>query len=64
MAGFLGFILAVLAFVLTWKVSEFFIPPRDHWSKSAYAVFVVKLGMAAIAAVVTFLYASILFQIL
>ena len=64
MAGIIGFILAVLAFVLTWRVSEFFIPPRDHWSKSAYAVFVVKLGMAATAAVVAFLYASIFFQLL
>ena len=64
MAGIIGFILAVLAFVITWNVSAFFIPPRDHWSKSAYAVFVVKLGMAATAALVTLMYASVFFQIL
>ena len=64
MAGIIGFILAVLAFVITWNVSTFFIPPRDHWSKSAYAVFVVKLGMAATAALVTLMYASVFFQIL
>ena len=39
-------IIALIAFIITWLVSEFFIPPRDHWSKSGFSVLLVKLGMA------------------
>ena len=44
----------IIAFVVAWLVSEFFIPPRDHWSKSGFAILLIKLGMAFTAAVYTF----------
>lgn len=46
---------AIMAFVIAWSISDFFIPPRYNWSKSAYSVFVIKLGMAASAAFWTFI---------
>lgn len=45
---------AIIAFIITWLVSEFFIPPRDHWVKSGFVVFTIKLGMAATAAFYAF----------
>jgi predicted lysophospholipase L1 biosynthesis ABC-type transport system permease subunit len=50
-----GVIAAVLAFIITWKISNFFIPPRYNWSKSAYTVFIIKLGMAGTAAFYAFI---------
>ena len=47
-------ICALVAFVIAWLVSEFFIPPRDHWSKSGFAILMVKLGMAFTAAFYTY----------
>jgi hypothetical protein len=51
-------IIALIAFIITWLVSEFFIPPRDHWSKSGYSIFLVKLGMAGGVAFWVFLFVS------
>ena len=47
--------IALIAFIITWLVSEFFIPPRDHWSKSGFSVLLVKLGMAGGASFWVFL---------
>lgn len=43
-------IVAVIGAVIGWSVSELFIPPRDHWAKSFFGVFLVKLGIAAVGA--------------
>lgn len=43
-------IVGVIGAVIGWRVSELFIPPRDHWAKSFFAVFLVKLGIAAAGA--------------
>jgi hypothetical protein len=50
--------IALIAFIITWLVSEFFIPPRDHWSKSGYSILLIKLGMAGGAAFWVFLFVS------
>lgn len=42
--------MAVTGAVIGWKVSGLFIPPRDHWVKSFFGVFLVKLGIAATGA--------------
>lgn len=54
-------IAALIVFILTWLVAEFFIPPRDHWSKSRYVIYTIKLGMAAMAAFYTYGFIYILF---
>jgi len=54
-AVILGVIGATIAFIITWKVSDLFIPPRYNWTKSAYTVFMIKLGMAGTAAFYSFL---------
>lgn len=41
----IAIIIAIAAFLITWAVSEFFIPPRDHWTKSGFTILIVKLGM-------------------
>jgi hypothetical protein len=46
---------SLTAFIVTWKFSDFFIPPRDYWTKSGFSILVVKLGMAAGAAFWTFI---------
>jgi hypothetical protein len=51
-------ILALISFIITWLVSEFFIPPRDHWSKSGYSILLIKLGMAGGIAFWVFLFVS------
>lgn len=43
----------LVGFIYTWKFSEFFIPPRDHWSKSAFAVIITKIGIALTGAYFT-----------
>jgi len=55
MAIIAGVIAAIVAFIITWRVSDFFIPPRYNWTKSAYSVFVIKLGMAGTAAFYAFI---------
>lgn len=50
-----GFFAALIAFIITWKVSDFFIPLRDRfWSKSGFAIFLTKLNMAGGAAFLAF----------
>jgi hypothetical protein len=51
---------AIIAFAIAWLISEFFIPPRDHWSKSGFAVLLIKLGMAFTAAVYTYTIIAVL----
>lgn len=50
----IGIIAGIFCFVLTWMISDFFIPPRFNWSKSAFSVFLLKLGMAGGAAFLGF----------
>ena len=50
-----GVIAAIIAFIIAWKLSNLFIPPRYNWSKSAYTVFMIKLGMAGAAAFYAFI---------
>jgi hypothetical protein len=50
-----GIVAAILAFIITWKISNFFIPPRYNWAKSAYTVFIIKIGMAGAAAFYAFI---------
>jgi len=57
-AVIVSLIIALIAFIITWLVSEFFIPPRDHWSKSGYSILLVKLGMAGGVAFWVFLFVS------
>jgi len=56
-------IVAIIAFVITWLVSEFFIPPRDHWTKSGFVIFTIKLGMACMAAFYAFGFIYMLFGV-
>jgi hypothetical protein len=42
---FLG-VVAIIGAAIGWRVSELFIPPRDHWAKSYMAVLSVKAGIA------------------
>jgi hypothetical protein len=43
----IGFIFAIIGSIFGWKVSNFFIPRRDFYTKSAATMFGVKLGIAA-----------------
>lgn len=54
---------ALIAFIIAWLVSEFFIPPRDHWSKSRFVIFTIKLGMSSMAAFYAFEFIYILFGV-
>ncbi len=47
-------IVGLIAAIIEWKLQRFFIPPRDYYTKSAYAIFVLKLG----ATLTTFFVAS------
>jgi hypothetical protein len=42
-------IIALICFIIGWKFSNFFIPPRDYWTKSGacFAIF----GVAALITV-------------
>lgn len=51
-----GGIVAIVTFIITFKISNFFIAPREHWSQSRYAIIVLKLGMAAGAAFWAFIF--------
>ena len=46
-----GFI-AVRGFIIGWKFSDFFIPPRDFWTKSGATMIGVKLSIAVTGACV------------
>jgi hypothetical protein len=54
----ISFLVAIVAFIVTWLISEFFIPPRDHWTKSGYSILLIKLGMAGGIAVWVFIIVS------
>ena len=41
-----GIIAGIIAFVVIWILSDWFIPPRYNWSKSVFSVFLLKLSMA------------------
>jgi hypothetical protein len=45
-------IIALIGFIIGWKFSDFFIPPRDYWTKSGSAMFSAKLGIAVTGACV------------
>lgn len=60
-AVIISFLVAIVAFIVTWLISEFFIPPRDYWSKSGYSILLIKLGIAGGIAVWVFIIVSQLF---
>lgn len=39
-------IVALIGFIIGWKFSDFFIPPRDFWTKSGATMIGVKFGIA------------------
>ena len=43
-------IIAIIGFIIGWKFSNFFIPPRDYWTKSGSAMLTAKLSIAATGA--------------
>ena len=43
-------IVALIGLILGWKFSNFFIPPRDYWTKSGSAMLMAKLIIAATGA--------------
>jgi len=45
-------IVAIIGFIIGWKFSDFFIPPRDYWTKSGSAMMGAKFTIAATGAVV------------
>lgn len=56
-----GGIVAIVTFIITFKISNFFIAPREHWRQSRYEIIVLKLGMAAGAAFLAFIFIAGLF---
>jgi hypothetical protein len=57
-AFILGIVAAVIAFIITWLISDFFIPPRYNWAKSAFSVALIKFGMAGGVAFMAFAFIS------
>ena len=45
-------IIALIGFIIGWKFSDFFITPRDYWTKSGSAMMSAKFTIAATGAVV------------
>ena len=43
-------IVAIIGFIIGWKFSDFFIPPRDYWTKSGATMIGVKLSIAVTGA--------------
>ena len=43
-------LVALIGFIIGWKFSDFFIPPRDYWTKSGYTMLMAKLSIAATGA--------------
>ncbi len=39
-------IIALIGFIIGWKFSDFFIPPRDYWTKSGATMLGTKFGIA------------------
>ena len=44
-------IIALIGFIVGWIFSDFFIPPRDYWTKSGSAMMSAKFTIAATTAV-------------
>jgi hypothetical protein len=53
-----GIISGIVAFVIIWALSDYFIPPRYNWSKSIFSVFLIKLGAAGGGAFMVFAFIS------
>lgn len=45
-------IIAIIGFIIGWKFSDFFVPPRDYWTKSGATMIGVKLSIAVTGAFV------------
>jgi hypothetical protein len=45
-------LIAIIGFIVGWIFSDFWIPPRDYWTKSGSAMMSAKFTIAATAAVV------------
>lgn len=45
-------IIALIGFIIGWKISDFFIPPRDYWTKSGAVMWGTKFSIAATGAFV------------
>ena len=45
-------IIALIGFIIGWKFSDFFIPPRDYWTKSGSVMIGTKFGIALTGACV------------
>lgn len=45
-------IVAIIGFIVGWIFSDFWIPPRNYWTKSGSAMMSAKFTIAATAAVV------------
>jgi hypothetical protein len=45
-------IVAIIGFIIGWKFSDFFIPPRDYWTKSGSVMLGTKFSIAVIGACV------------
>lgn len=45
-------IVAIIGFIVGWIFSDFFIPPRNYWTKSGSAMMSAKFTIAATAAAV------------
>lgn len=43
-------IIAIIGFIIGWKFSDFFVPPRDYWTKSGATMIGVKLSIAVTGA--------------
>jgi hypothetical protein len=57
----LSFIIAIITFIITFKISNFFIAPRENRRLSGFAILMLKLGMAGGTAFLTFIYILVLF---
>jgi len=45
-------LVALIGFIIGWKFSDFFIPPRDFWTKSGATMIGVKLSISVTGACV------------
>jgi hypothetical protein len=45
-------IIALIGFIVGWKISNFLIPPQDYWTKSGATMIGVKLSIAVTGACV------------
>ena len=54
-------VIAIIASIVTWNISDFFISRREYYYKSSWGILVTKLGMCASIGCITFF---ILFKLL